>query len=43
MQARKKIELLLSKKVYLELTVKVSDDWRDNDNLLSRFGYDDKM
>lgn len=39
-QARKKIELLLQKKVYLELTVKISDDWRNNESQLKRFGYD---
>jgi GTP-binding protein Era len=40
-QARKKIEAFLNKKVYLELTVKISKDWRDNENKLKRFGYDD--
>lgn len=37
--SREKIEKLVGKKVYLELTVKVKDDWRNNDNLLNKFGY----
>ncbi len=39
-QARIDIEDFVGKKVFLELTVKVNKDWRDNDNLLKRFGYD---
>jgi GTP-binding protein Era len=39
-EARKDMEVLLQKKVYLELYVKVSKDWRDKDNLLKQFGYD---
>lgn len=38
-EARLDIEKFLEKKVYLELQVKVSKDWRDNDKLLKRFGY----
>ncbi|PWD97943.1 GTPase Era [Marinilabilia rubra] len=38
--ARKEIELFLGKQVYLELYVKVSKDWRDTDNFLKNFGYD---
>lgn len=39
-QARKDIEEFVGKKVFLELTVKVTKDWRDNENILKRFGYD---
>ncbi|KAB2859845.1 MAG: GTPase Era [Flavobacteriales bacterium] len=38
-EARKDIETFVQKKVFLELYVKVSKDWRDNDNQLKRFGY----
>lgn len=38
-EARKRIEGLAGKKVYLELTVKVLADWRDNDKYLRDFGY----
>lgn len=37
--ARKDIEKFLDKKVFLELTVKVDKDWRDNEQALKRFGY----
>jgi len=37
--SRQKIEALVGKKVYLELTVKVAADWRDDDKMLRRFGY----
>ncbi len=37
--ARKDIEKFFEKKVYLELFVKVSDDWRSKSASLSRFGY----
>jgi GTP-binding protein Era len=37
--ARKDIEEFLGKKVYLQLSVKVDKDWRDNDQALRRFGY----
>jgi GTPase len=40
-QSRKKIEEMLGKQVHLELTVKISDDWRNNESQLKRFGYDD--
>jgi len=39
-EARKDIEEMVGKKVYLELTVKVSKDWRDNERQLKRFGYE---
>lgn len=41
-QARKDIEVLLGNKTYLELWVKVKADWRNRDQLLRQFGYDDK-
>jgi len=37
--SRQKIEALVGKKVYLELTVKVAADWRDDEKMLKRFGY----
>ena len=40
-QARADIEEFLGKKVFLQLFVKVNDDWRNNDRQLSRFGYND--
>jgi GTPase len=39
-EARKDIEKLVGCKVYLELTVKVSSDWRENELQLKRFGYE---
>ncbi len=39
-EARKDMELFLQKKVFLQLFVKVTKDWRDKDNLLKRFGYE---
>ena len=38
-QAREEIELFLEKKVFLDLFVKVSKDWRDNAGRLKHFGY----
>ncbi len=38
--AREDMEKFLGKKVFLELFVKVSDDWRNNDRQLRRFGYE---
>lgn len=38
-QARKDIEQLVGKKVYLELYIKVKKNWRNNDQLLNQFGY----
>lgn len=37
--ARKDIEKFFEKKVYLELYVKVADDWRSKATLLNKFGY----
>lgn len=38
--AREDMEEFLGKKVFLQLYVKVSDDWRNNERQLKRFGYD---
>jgi GTP-binding protein Era len=37
--ARKDIEEFVGKHIYLDITVKVSKDWRENENQLKRFGY----
>ena len=42
LKARKDIERLLNKHVYLELFVKVKNDWRNNDELLETYGYKNK-
>ncbi len=39
-KARKELEEFFGKKIYLEIFVKVSKDWRDNKNRLKGFGYD---
>lgn len=39
-QARKDIENLLGEKVYLQLWVKVKNDWRDKSNILLDLGFD---
>jgi len=38
-QSRKDIEKFLNKKVYLEFTIKVRKDWRNDEQSLKRFGY----
>lgn len=38
--ARQDIERLLGSKIYLELWVKVKEDWRNMDNMLRNLGYD---
>ncbi len=40
-QARKDLELFLDKKVFLQLYVKVMDNWRDSDKELRKFGYEE--
>jgi GTP-binding protein Era len=37
--ARKEMEDFLGRKVFLELYVKVAHEWRDNPNMLKKFGY----
>jgi GTP-binding protein Era len=39
-EARLKMEKFLGKQVFLELFVKVMKDWRDNEKILKRFGYE---
>lgn len=41
--AREEIEALLGTKVYLEMWVKVRENWRDSDIALSNFGYKDQV
>ena len=38
-EARKDIEKMLDKKIFLETPVKVKKNWRNNKNQLKRFGY----
>jgi GTP-binding protein Era len=38
-EARKTLETFLDTKVFLELHVKVRENWRDDENALRRFGY----
>ncbi|MCM1370598.1 MAG: GTPase Era [Clostridium sp.] len=40
-QARKELEILLGKRVYLELFVKTIKKWRDKEKYLQEFGYND--
>ena len=42
LKARRDIEKLLNKHVYLELFVKVQSDWRNNESLLETYGYKNK-
>lgn len=39
--ARKELEAFLNKKVFLQLHVKVNDDWRNDPGQLRRFGYEE--
>ena len=39
MDARKDIESFVDKHIYLDLSVKVAKDWRENEKQLKRFGY----
>ncbi len=38
-QARKQLEKFIGKKVFLQLYVKVDENWRDKENKLKNFGY----
>ena len=40
MMARKNLEKFFEKKVFLEIFVKVEEDWRNRDNILRQFGYE---
>lgn len=40
-EARKDMEEFLEKKVFLQLFVKVREQWRNNESLLKKFGYGD--
>lgn len=42
-EARKDIEQLLSKKIYLELFVKVIKKWRDKEQYLQEYGFNDYL
>ncbi|MEM1358562.1 MAG: GTPase Era [Bacteroidota bacterium] len=39
-EARKRMEDFLQRKVFLELHVKIREDWRDDEGQLKRFGYE---
>jgi len=39
-EARKDIEQFVGKHVFLDLSVKVNENWRDNETMLQRFGYE---
>jgi len=38
--ARRDLEKFFDKKIFLEMFVKVEDDWRNRDNLLRQYGYE---
>ena len=40
MMARKDLEKFFDKKIYLEMFVKVEEDWRNRDIVLQKFGYE---
>lgn len=42
MQARKTLETFFATKVFLDLHVKVKDNWRDDERMLKNFGYNTK-
>ena len=39
-EARKRMEEFLQRRVFLELHVKIKEDWRDDEQQLKRFGYE---
>lgn len=40
-RSRKELEEFFQKQIYIELYVKVRDNWRNNKNMLKQFGYDE--
>jgi len=38
-QARADMEKFFGKKIFLETHVRVADNWRNNENMLRKFGY----
>jgi GTP-binding protein Era len=38
--ARKDLEAFFGKHIFVELFVKVREDWRNSKNMLKQFGYD---
>ena len=38
-KARQDLELFFGKKIFIELVVKVSKNWRSNSKVLKKFGY----
>mgnify|MGYP000856709407 FL=1 len=40
-EARKDLEKFFGKKIFLETHVRVSENWRNNDSMLRKFGYRD--
>jgi GTP-binding protein Era len=40
-EARKSMEVFLERQVFLELHIKVRDNWRDDERLLKHFGYEE--
>ncbi len=41
-EAREELELLLGARIFLDLWVKVKEDWRNKNSTLSNFGYDSR-
>ena len=39
-ESRKELEQFFQKKIFIELFVKVREDWRNNNKMLDQFGYD---
>jgi GTP-binding protein Era len=39
-QSRKELEAFFGKQIFIELFIKVRDNWRNNANMLKQFGYE---